>query len=458
MTLSPEGKALLKRMLSSRRFFDTYVSEIVLTKPGYVDGEHIHKISHRIQSFLEEDTVHRGLIITTPPRHMKSTICSECLPAWVISNNPQAEVMIASYNQSQARKMCRSCRQRFDEDWHARVYPRQTFVVDTADEFMLQGKLNGRPNLIAAGVGAGLTGSGADLLIIDDPVKDSEEASSPLIRDKIYDWYRSVALTRLSPKGKVIIVMTRWSTDDIVGRVLNDNPDEWDVLHLPAIDDGKALWPERFPLEELLSRKAILGSRVFEALYQGHPVPAEGGLIRREWIRYADKPFPQSARRVRAWDLAASSGRGDWTAGCLMAMQNGQYIIEDVVAIQGSPYEVQTLVRQTAERDGRSVAIRMEQEPGSSGVANIDNYARNVLRGYDFRPIKPTGPKEVRASAMAAAMENGNLMMLRGTWNRQTEDNLLSFPYGEHDDITDAVAYAFNELALSGASTFVGFL
>lgn len=440
----------IDEMIESRLNFYDYVSRMVLSRPHYVPGAHIARMCYSIQSFLESE--HRGLIVTTPPRHMKSTVCSECLPAWFLSNDPQhREVMIASYNQMQARKMARSCRRLFDEEWHRLIFDNPQIVVDNADEIMLGGKANGRPSLIAAGIGAGLTGSGADLLIVDDPIKDAEEANSQTIRDNIHDWFTSVAMTRLSPRGKVLIVMTRWHHDDLVGRLLKDNPEGWDVLHLPAIGpDGTALWPERYDLAHLMSIKADVGSRVFESLYQGRPTPDEGGFFKREWFQVTDRPFSERAYRCRYWDKAATAGGGDWTTGVLVAQEDGRYCVEDVIHVQYGPKDVQTLIQRTAEQDGPYVRIRMEQEPGSSGVEVIDLYARRILTGYDFRADKVTGSKDLRAGPLSAAMENGNVLIVRAQWNRDYIQEFCEFPLGAHDDQVDATSGAFRELADAG--------
>ena len=161
MTYLDEVRAELARMVDARFTLYGYVREAILSRPGYQDGEHIRRMCATIDAFLK-DPESRGLAISMPPRHMKSTIVSECLPAQLISNDHQTEVIIASYNQMQARKMARACRLKFDEDLHVRIWGKTQFAVDAADEFQVLGKLNGRPNLIAAGVGAGLTGSGAD--------------------------------------------------------------------------------------------------------------------------------------------------------------------------------------------------------------------------------------------------------------------------------------------------------
>jgi len=339
----------------------------------------------------------------------------------------------------------------FDREAHRRMMPPCSWDVDSADVLQLSGKLNGRPSLIAAGVGSGITGSGADLLIIDDPVKDMADAESSTMRDKVAEWYASTAFTRLSPGGKVLMVATRWHHDDLIGRTLADSPEGWESLTLPAIsEDGRALWPERYPLESLEAIRRAVGSRVFEALYQGRPTPLEGGLFKRNWIRYGER-FPDHARRVRYWDKAATSGGGDWTVGVLMAEDEGRYCVEDVVRLQGSPQEVQARVRATAEADGWDVSVRMEQEPGSSGVDVIDLYARRILQGYDFRAEKVTGDKATRANGLAAAMEAGNVDMVRAHWNRDLVDELSEFPLGSHDDQVDAMSGAFRELSRGGS-------
>ena len=443
----------IRMMVETRDTLYGYVRHVVIEpRHGWRDGEHIRIMCDTIDRFLAQDE-RQGLIITMPPRHMKSTVVSNCLPAQFISRNPQKEVIMASYGLDLARDNARACRSLFDEPLHRRVWPGQVFDVDTADSFQLAGKRNGKPNLVAAGVGGGITGKGADLFIIDDPIKDMEQASSETYRRKTYEWYQMVVQSRLAPGGKKILMMTRWHYDDLVGAILRDDPDSWIHLNLPAIgDDGRALWPERYDLAALDGIRRVLGSRNFEAQYQGRPAPLEGGMFKREWMAYG-APMGHDAVRCRYWDKAATHDDGDWTVGCLMAAEDGRYCIEDIVRLQGSPYEVQQTIRRTAEMDGPEVRIRMEQEPGSSGVDVIDHYARNVLTGYDFRPDKVTGNKELRAGPMAAAMECGNLWFARGHWNRELESELLEFPLGAHDDQVDACSGAFRELSSNVATT-----
>ena len=447
-----ELRDVVCRMWDTRTRLYGYVRHTVIEhRDGWTDGAHIRLMCDTIQAFLE-GSEKETLIITMPPRHMKSTVVSNALPAWWLSNHPQGEVIMASYALSLARNNARACRDLFENEWHKRSFPNQTFVVDQADGFQFAGKHNGRPNLIAAGTGGPITGSGADLFIIDDPVKDAMEAESVTYRDRVYEWYKMVVESRLSPGGKKVICMTRWHHEDLVGCILRDDADSCEVLHMPAIDDeGRALWPERYPVPALERKKAVLGSRQFEAQYQGRPTPLEGGLIKSAWLTRGPV-LGLDAIRCRYWDKAATHGDGDWTVGVLMSMLDGQYCIEDVVRIQGSPKEVQDTIRTTAERDGYDVRIRMEQEGGSSGVEVIDTYARHILLGYDFRGDKPTGSKEVRAGPMIAALENGNLWMKEAPWNRELIDEFVQFPLGAHDDQVDAVSGAFRELSSIGSS------
>lgn len=447
-----ELRDVVCRMWDTRTRLYGYVRHTVIEhRDGWTDGAHIRLMCDTIQDFLE-GSEKETLIITMPPRHMKSTIVSNALPAWWLSNHPQGEVIMASYALSLARNNARACRDLFENEWHKRSFPGQVFVVDQADGFQFAGKHNGRPNLIAAGTGGPITGSGADLFIIDDPVKDAMEAESVTYRDRVYEWYKMVVESRLSPGGKKVICMTRWHHEDLVGCILRDDLDSCEVLHMPAIDDeGRALWPERYPVPALERKKAVLGSRQFEAQYQGRPTPLEGGLIKSAWLTRGPV-LGLDAIRCRYWDKAATHGDGDWTVGVLMSAMDGQYCIEDVVRIQGSPKEVQDTIRRTAEKDGYDVRIRMEQEGGSSGVEVIDTYARHILLGYDFRGDKPTGSKEVRAGPMIAALENGNLWIKEAPWNRELIDEFVQFPLGAHDDQVDAVSGAFREVSTASTS------
>ena len=449
--------AEIERLGSAKLHLYNYVKEVVLTLDGYVDGAHIELTCDTVEQFLKSDK--DILLISMPPRHMKSTIVSHCLPAWYVSNSPQKEVIMAAYNLRLARKQTRSCRMKFDHPTHKRIFPRQAFAVDAADEIRLDKKVTADSNIMAVGADGGIAGFGADLVIIDDIVKGTKEASSPVIQDNLRSWYEEEVLTRLTPKGKVIIVGTRWHHSDLQAHVIaTTDPEAVMVLNLPAIDDGgNALWPERYPIGALERIKSKMRVSSWESLYQGRPSPKEGNMFKRSHFKIVDAPFPPAARRVRFWDFAATLD-GDFTAGVLLAMHEGRYCVEDVRHIQGTPATVQQLVMDVANIDGKWVKIRMEQEPGSAGVNVVDMYARKLVVGYDIKGIRSTGSKQIRAGLFAAAVENGNVDVVRARWNMAFLDEFAEFPLSKHDDQVDATVGAFTELTGDVSSTNVWFM
>lgn len=213
----------------------------------------------------------------------------------------------------------------------------------------------------------------------------------------------------------------------------------WKKIRITAAD------VPRIPPEFLVSERDNLGSRMYEQEYGCILLDdGSGTMFRREWFQIVDAA-PADLKKVRRWDLAA--GGGDWTAGVLLGEKGGQYWVLDVQHAQLPPGGNERLIRQTAELDLRDVPIRIEQEPGSSGVALIDRYARDVLKGYSFMGVRSTGSKTVRAQPFAAACEAGNVRIVRAGWNRAFLDELCSFPMGDHDDIVDAASGAFQDLA-----------
>lgn len=187
-----------------------------------------------------------------------------------------------------------------------------------------------------------------------------------------------------------------------------------------------------------------LGSRMFAQEFECvFSDDIAGSMFKAEWFKITES-VPAGLKVTRRWDLAA--GGGDWTAGVLMGEKEGRYFVLDVRHAQQGPGANEWLIRQTAELDGVTTPIRIEQEPGSSGVALIDRYAREVLKGYNFRGMRSTGPKATRAAPFAAACEAGNVYLMRGPWNREFIDELSSFPQGDHDDMVDAAAGAFSDL------------
>ncbi len=317
--------------------------------------------------------------------------------------------------------------------------------------------------MVTAGVGGPITGKGANLLIVDDPVKNQEEAFSETYREKAWEWWRSTAYTRLEPAGAAILVMTRWHKDDLAGRIIKEmenGGEKWEVICLPAIAtedndpvgrfQGEALWPTRYNLEALAQIKQAIGSRVWNALYQQNPTAAEGKLFQRQWFKIVEQG-PANINSIRFWDMAATEetpkSDPDWTAGAKMGIFNGQYFIYDMRRARGNPKSIEDLIKQTAQLDSNLQEVWIEQEPGSSGKNTIDHYQRDVLIGYACQGLRSTGSKILRATPVSAAAEAGNIFLVNGSWVESFLAEFEDFPAGAHDDQVDAVSGAMGILA-----------
>jgi len=398
----------------------------------------------------------KRLMVFMPPRHGKSEFISKYFTAWYLGTFPDRRVILTSYEADFAAQWGRRARELIEEHGKLSFVERVEVLPDSsaASRWDIKGHQGG---MVTAGVGGPITGKGGHLIIIDDPVKNAEQASSKTYRDKAWEWYQSTLYTRLEPGGALILIMTRWNQGDLAGKILEDmqnGGEPWEILNLPALAEdndqigrtpGDPLWPERFTREDLARIQRTVGSYHWTALYQQRPTPQEGGMFKRHWFPIIEAA-PRDLIMVRRWDLAASQQRGDYTAGLLLGKKDGRFYVLDLRHARESPAGVEALVRQAAEDDGYTVSIRMEREPGSSGVNTIDYYARKVLEGYDFKGIPSTGPKEVRAQPVSAAAEAGNVILIRGHWNTAFLDEVTLFPNGDHDDIVDVLSGAFTDL------------
>ena len=266
-----------------------------------------------------------------PPRHGKSTLISEYLPAWFLGSFPERRVILASYEADFAASWGSKTRSLFEE--HGRSLYR--VAVDERSRAASRWDLAQRPGgMVTAGVGGPITGRGAHLLVIDDPIKNAEQSLSPTIREKQWEWWLSTARTRLEPGAVVVVVMTRWHEADLGGKLLQASSEGGDPvreIRLPALAErgdplerevGEALWPERYSREYLEHTKRVVGPYWFSAMYQGRPTPDEGGIFDRRDFRYfvvegdevvlrqsegqAKRVPVSSCRKVQVVDLAAS--------------------------------------------------------------------------------------------------------------------------------------------------------
>lgn len=424
----------------------------------WIPGKHIVYASHRIAHAILKGN--GRLILSMPPRTGKSRLISETTIPWFLEKFPGSDVILTSYNSDQAEKFGRAARDTMlnREDLFS-VKVRKD--VKRVDHFMTVAG----SEVYFLGINSGATGKGAHLLIVDDYIKGIEEAMSPAHLEKLWLNFLANLDTRLEPGATVIIVATRWATRDIIGRILSSSfREKWEYIEFPAIaleDDilgrkkGDALFPERYPLERLNEiKQARTGTFLWESLYQQRPIDDISALTNGEWLRVVE-PLGHnhftSLKKARAWDMAATEGGGDFTVGALLGKEvdSSRGYILDVRRKQISPLKIEEEIRRTAEFDGTTVDILIEQEPGSQGKALIEHYMRNVLPEFNVIPVPVGGKKQVaRVQPVIAAVEYQRIVAQEGPWVEPFRQEFDEYPPATsgHDDQVVAVGIAYNHL------------
>lgn len=389
------------------------------------------------------------LIVSMPPRHGK-TETKVRYAAYRIERCPTTRIIVVSYNQTLAEKISRKIR---------RILTDRGMVMSLERNSAQDWENTEGGGVRAVGIGSGVAGTGADLLLIDDPVKSREVADSPTFQERTWDCFRDDLMTRLEPKAAVILTMTRWHHLDLAGKILSDeSAPEYQVLNLPALaeseDDplrrtiGEALCPERYDTAALLRIKAAIGEYGFAALFQGHPTPRSGNMFPRGLALIVDAVPAVFMRWARGWDKAGTKDGGKRTAGVKIGVApDGLIYVTDTVVGQWAARERELVMRQAAELDGPYTAHVVEQEPGSGGKDSMLATVMN-LSGFQVVSKIPVGDKATRANALAAQWQAGNVRILRGRWNEAFLDEMAHAPSGTFSDRMDASALAYNHLAL----------
>lgn len=425
---------VLEAFMAQAAFFSVLPYAVSIFS-GYETAPHIVALARALERVERGEC--RRLIVSMPPRHGKSMLVSTAFPAWYLGRRPRAQVITATFSQEKADDWGRAVRNQLASPWF-----RQVFGHGLASDSRAVRRFNtGQGGVyIATGIGGTITGRGADLLLIDDPHKGEEEARSEKLRAKVQSWFRSDAYTRLMPGGSIVIVQTRWHEADLAGYVQDELAHEWwEVLNLPAIDqDGKALWPERFPVAALELIRASVGSRAWDALYQGRPSPEDGGLFRRQWWRFW-RERPEVDEVLTSWDCAfKSTASSDFVVGQVWGRRGAErYLLDQVRGRWGFTETVQAI---------RGLASRWPQarlhlvEDKANGPAVIDTLRREIP---GLIPVEPRGGKEARAHAVSPQVEAGQIYLPHGTpWLPDFLEEVAAFPTGANDDQVDAMTQA----------------
>jgi len=428
--------------------FSRLISYSAYQWPQYQDAFHHRLIARKLEEVERGDC--KRLMIFMPPRHGKSMLASEFFPAWYLGRNPEHYVIAATYAQELADDFGRKVRNQIADPAFQSVFPgvgirndstsAKRFHITAEDDF----STNQNGAYFSVGVGGPLTGRGAHLLLIDDPVKNREEADSETVRRKIKDWYTSTAYTRLMPGGKIVIIQTRWHEDDLSGWLLEDHQHEgWEILNLPAIDeDGEALWPEQYDVAALKKIKQAVGPRDWSALYQQSPSPEEGDYFKREWVKQVHSlPDVQTMRIYGASDYAVTAKGGDYTVHVIVGVdpENRLYLL-DLWRGQNASDE---WVDAFCDLVKKWKPIGWAEETGQikSGVGPFLKKRQREKKAFVHREAFPTrGDKAIRAQSIRGRMAlNGLYVSSDAPWLADLLSELLSFPVGVYDDQVDAL-------------------
>jgi predicted phage terminase large subunit-like protein len=434
---------LLKRRIARASLiaFTEYI------KFDYKTAGHHRLIADRLEA-VERGEIDR-LIIILPPRHGKSELTSKSFPAYYLGKHPKRQFIAASYNSDLATDFGRSVRNIVNQGEYRQLFPDGNLRQDSAAANRWHTEQGGA--YVAAGVGTAITGRGAHVLLIDDPIKDREEADSEIIRQKVWDWYTSTAYTRLMPGGAVIIIQTRWHEDDLVGRLREAEKaggDQWEVLHLPAIQGGEALWPEWYPLDKLERIKGAIGPRDWQALYQGNPTPEEGNFFKREMFDYYDAP-PEYVRTYGASDYAVTDDAGDYTCHGVIGVDPNDdiYVLDWWRKQTESDVWVDQMLDMMEERQTLMWAEESGQIIKSLGPFIAKRQRERKIYGmreqFPSAVDKPTRARSIQARASMRPI----LLPRNAEWTGDLLSEMLAFPAGKHDDQVDVFSLVGRMLA-----------
>jgi predicted phage terminase large subunit-like protein len=445
LELLKQYDAQMTQSLGKESFLD-FIQHVY---PGYKVGPHHLKL---IQIF--EDIAagkKKRVIVNIAPRHGKSELISYLAPAWFLGKYPQKKIIMGSHTADLAVNFGRRVRNLVGSDAYKGIFPQVELQSDSKSASRWGTNFNGE--YFAIGVGGALAGRGADLFIIDDPHSEQEaKTGRPDVFLPAWEWFQSGPLQRLMPGGAIIIVMTRWSKLDLTGMIVqqterNEDVDAWEVVEFPAIkDDGQALWPEFWDVEELLSKKAALDIRYWNAQYMQKPTSEEGALIKREWWKIWEKDDPPECEFIiMSLDAAQeATNRADYNAlttwGVFYNEETNNFAIILLNAIK-KRMEYPELKKLVLEeyREWQPDAFMVEKK--SNGSALYQEFRRMGVPVGEFTPGKGQD-KIARVNAVSDLFASGIVYAPDRRWAKEVIEECNDFPAGTNDDLVDSTTLA----------------
>ena len=438
--------------------YDVYSTLVVRES---VPAKHIQYISELLLETMLDDDKPDRITVSQPPRTAKSSLITLSFPFWLIYMNPLMNILIVNYSQGLADDFGMILRQLFIDNKEL-LAERDIYLSDrehAKSKFRFE---NGKGQLLGSiklvGVGGPITGRDVDICICDDLIKGFSDCT-PTLLDKLYSWYQNILIPRLEPWSKLFMLGTRWHSEDVIGRLMEEQPHKYRFITLKALnDDGTCIWNNRYTPEFFEERRLEVGDRVFEAQYQGQPLDETGDFFNIDKLRFIDSNELRDyviTSTVRSYDCAYSDETkgevNDRTASILMSRTIDDYYIIKDLSVGRYGENLFNVIKSTARIDTPNIPILVETgTAGGSAKALFDVY-HDRLSSFNIKQSKPITSKVDRAYGFKEAVLDGKVLVCLGDESRaELLKEMKGFPLMKRDDIIDSCSYAFNYLSEQG--------
>lgn len=404
----------------------------------------------KIQEFIETETdnAYDILILQMPPQHSKSMTVTETLPSWYLGKWQKNRVILASYNDETGERFTRRNKEKIKQYGKA-LFDIEIGQIDRATEFELTNNVG---RMISRGIMGGITSNPANLIIIDDPIKNRQEADSETYRNRVWEEWQNTIKTRLAAKAKIIVIMTRWHEDDLAGRIIQ-NESNVTIINLPCEAEendplGRAVGDSLFPeigkdnkwLQEFKKGyQTQEGNRAWLALFQGRPTAVEGNMIKRDWWKYYTSLPEQFDTIVQSWDMTFKDTDGsDYVVGQVWGSVGADiYLIDQVRERMDFPKTIQAVLDMTKKHPTATIKLVEDKANGSAVIAMLTHKIGGII------PVTPKESKQARLSAVSPLIEAGNVHIPQNApFTNGFVEECSSFPSGAHDDQVDCMSQA----------------
>ena len=457
---------------------DSFKHFIQATFPTYSFNWHHLYIIEKLEAFARGDI--KKLMLFVPPQHGKSELVSRRFPAWLLGRNPNLKVVGCSYAIDLARKFNRSVQRIIDDKEYAGIFPETRLsnsnmrlefknasskgYMRNTDEFEI---VDHEGSFKSVGVAGPLTGNPMDIGIIDDPVKDQMQASSKTFRNRNWEWYNDVFLSRTHNDSQLLFTMTRWHEDDLAGRILVKESD-WEVIRFPAIaeevengndprETGEALWPERHNIESLLSKKSN-SSRTWASLYQQRPAPESGDIFKRDWFQTAslNPDHFRTAMKIYIDGAYTDKKTNDPTCIAIYFKHLRKVYVVKMINVRLTFEDLKRKIVELVGVYGHLKTTTITIEGKGPGISLVQSLKKDPQ--YRFLRIKqdniPHIDKEARAHSTAGFIERGDYLLCDGEWSEYIEQ-MCAFPNAKHDDMVDCTTAIIRLELLKGGDGYM---